>query len=254
MTDDAVPEQPETEPPMPDNPASPVPPPLSAAEAEILAVEAANKRATIAASAGADPLWLAQLAAEAAGLEAAAAVLQRGHDALAVGNGGEVAVPISPDDRWPDRMVSMAVRDAPAALDAEASRSRLQLAHQVGVLAEAVQAGAEADTPLQKGLAHMLTAVHRLTMELSAAAVRDMARDRSAGHLHPKALAEAAKTANVVGRLTEAYARGLHTLDRVKNGGRQEVVVRHVHTHVAEGGQAVVIAGDVQQGRGASGR
>ena len=44
--------------------------------------------------------------------------------------------------------------------------------------------------------------------------------------------------ANTAARLMDAYQRGLLTLDRLRNGGRQMVTVQHVN--VSAGGQAVV--------------
>ena len=49
---------------------------------------------------------------------------------------------------------------------------------------------------------------------------------------------EAARMANTAARLMEGTARAALTLDRLKNGNRQTVVVQYVT--VADGGQAVV--------------
>jgi hypothetical protein len=75
-------------------------------------------------------------------------------------------------------------------------------------------------------------------MELLASASRDARRHRSAPHLNQGATAEAARSAGAAARLLDAFQRGALALDRLRNGGRQTVVVQHVS--VAEGGQAVV--------------
>jgi hypothetical protein len=60
---------------------------------------------------------------------------------------------------------------------------------------------------------------------------------------------QATRLANAIGRLMSTYQQGLLTVQRLRSGGKQTVVVQHVH--VNEGGQAVV-AGKV--GRRARGR
>ena len=50
---------------------------------------------------------------------------------------------------------------------------------------------------------------------------------------------------NASARMMDTYQRALLTLERVRNGGKQTVVVQHVT--VAGGGQAVV-AGQVEAG------
>jgi hypothetical protein len=57
--------------------------------------------------------------------------------------------------------------------------------------------------------------------------------------------ASVARLAGAAARMMETYQRGLLTLERLRNGGKQTVVVQHVD--VANGGQAVV-AGTMNQG------
>jgi hypothetical protein len=49
---------------------------------------------------------------------------------------------------------------------------------------------------------------------------------------------EATRSAHAAARASEAFQRGMLTLDRLRNGGRQNVVVQHVN--VGSGAQAVV--------------
>jgi hypothetical protein len=46
-------------------------------------------------------------------------------------------------------------------------------------------------------------------------------------------------------RLMDSYQRGLLTLDRLRNGGRQVVTVQHVKV---EGGGQAIVAGEVRAG------
>jgi hypothetical protein len=62
---------------------------------------------------------------------------------------------------------------------------------------------------------------------------------------------EAARCAAASARLMEAFGRGMLTLERLRNGGRQTVVVQHVA--VGDGGKAVV-AGALTPGAGSGDR
>jgi hypothetical protein len=54
---------------------------------------------------------------------------------------------------------------------------------------------------------------------------------------------EAGRLMNASAQMMDSYQRGLLTLERIRSGGRQTVVVQHVN--VSDGGQAVV-AGQVK--------
>ena len=137
------------------------------------------------------------------------------------------------------------VRARPDWLAHDASRERMKLASGAGALmlgldaAETVQAG----NSLEKMLAHQLAAAHPLGMRMLAGAGEELAAYANSGHLYPHRSVEAARMANTAARLMDAYQRGLMTLDRLRNGGRQVLTVQHVN--VASGGQAVV-AGTVR--------
>jgi hypothetical protein len=223
---------------------------LSAADAEWLEAEAEQKRA---AAAGQRGIWAAQQLAEAAGIDALVAALRdperRGMPTLHRGRGGELAP--RPDGDMPGRHreLATAVSQAPALLAAEASLDRLNLARSAGSLTLAVETAqdARAETATEKMLAHQMATAHALAMQLAA-----KAGDFAAGIQSWDSQArqqvqsiEAARMTAASARMMETFQRAALTLDRLRNGARQTVVVQHVA--VAEGGQAVV-AGTVAPG------
>jgi hypothetical protein len=143
------------------------------------------------------------------------------------------------------------VRIRPDWLVHDVSRERMELADKAGGLtlgvdvAETIRAG----NSLEKMLAHELATVHVLKMENAATAATFTAKaaDRNVP-LPSRQIAniEATRSTNAAGRASEAFQRGLLTLDRLRNGGRQNVVVQHVN--VETGGQAVVAATIGKQG------
>lgn len=146
-----------------------------------------------------------------------------------------------------------ALRDTvsnPDYVAADASRYRLDLAHQAGCLELALDAAdtANAENNLEKMLLHQLAAAHALAMKVAGrAAVHSAhaAQDRYGAGSRDFHAVEAARAANASARVMEAFQRGLLTLERLRSGGQQVVTVQHVQ--VNEGGQAVV-AGTVSGG------
>lgn len=140
---------------------------------------------------------------------------------------------------------------------ADASRDRLQLARRAGVLNAALDAAdtVEADNSLEKMLAHQMAAMHHATMVLAEQANRRL--DRTAGSnleyhdIDVKMVEAATKLTNAVARSSLAFQQGLLTLQKLRSGNSQRIVVQHVT--VREGGQAVV-AGEVQAGGGGTKR
>jgi len=116
-----------------------------------------------------------------------------------------------------------------------ASEHRLDLAACVGsrVAELAVDAAqsAQAGNSLEKMLCHQMAAIHRAAMKLVARSL-DM-------HDQP---VEMARLSNAAARAMQVYQEALLTLQKLRTGGKQTVVVQHVQ--VSEGGQAV-IAGSV---------
>ena len=76
-----------------------------------------------------------------------------------------------------------------------------------------------------------MAACHRVAMKLMSMTLNDT--------LPP---VEVARLSNAAARMMQVYQEGLLTLNRIRTGGRQTVVVQHVR--VSDGGQAVV-AGNV---------
>lgn len=227
------------------DPACPTAHGLTAGDAEWLDQVAASKRAAADCY---DPVHAAQLSAEAAGVEALAAMLRdptaRGVPVLRQGQGGETAPPDDPDRPWRQRELAQAVAATPSVLAADASLARLRLARDAGVLNMAVEAAQDAGaaTATERMLAHQLAAAHQAAMALFAAADGELHKHRVASNVNPGALTEATRCATAGARVLAAFAQGAVALDRLRHGNRQVVTVQHVT--VAEGGQAVV-AGSV---------
>jgi hypothetical protein len=96
-------------------------------------------------------------------------------------------------------------------------------------------------------LAHQMATAHHLAMTMAAKA-NDFAGGIKSWDTTTRQQVqsiEAARMAGAAARMMETYQRGLLTLERLRNGGRQTVVVQHVA--VGDGGQAVV-AGTMNQG------
>ena len=143
---------------------------------------------------------------------------------------------------------------SPDAVAADASRDRLDLAKNAGSLemaldtAETIQAG----DALERMLAHQMATAHVLAMK--AAVVMKQEIEFAERCFDPvkkqAACVEANRLAGTYARLTGSFQAGMQTLQRVRSGGRQTVIVQH--NHVSEGGQAVI--GGQQQMGGGSGR
>jgi hypothetical protein len=223
--------------------------------------EATALRAAATDPNGADPLWRTLTLAQAAALEGVAAKVmapEPGGPTFERGSGGEVRLRENGDDPWPKREVARATRTTPDLLDAEASQERLDLAREAGALTLALDAadGMGAASPAERMIAHQMATAHAMAMRLAAKA--DAFAARRFLTYQPRAVnaaeeakreqvasIEAARMANASARMMEATARAALTLDRLRNGNRQTVVVQYVT--VADGGQAVV-AGAVPPG------
>jgi hypothetical protein len=130
----------------------------------------------------------------------------------------------------------------PTTISIDASEHRAHAATKAGVLSAALDAAvsAGADTSLEKMLAHQVAAAHHAGMEI-------LGRLANAGAVgSPLPPVEHARLTNAAARLFEVAQGGCLTVQRLKTGGKQTVVVQHVT--VSEGGQAVV-AGRLEGGR-----
>jgi hypothetical protein len=234
----------------------PAPPRPSAAEAVRQKTRARRKRAT--ASIMRDE-WGDHTGARFELLEAAemdaradAALDPLSHTSVAPhqGRGGEMVVETQANRR--DRpWIIDTVKDRPDMLAADASVARLDLAAAANTLTMAVDAAEsiQAANSLERMLAHQLATAHHLAMTLAARA-GDFAGGIKSWDPHIRQQLqsiEAARMAAASARMMETFQRGMLTLERFRNGGKQTVVVQHVA--VGDGGQAVV-AGTVTQGEG----
>ena len=161
---------------------------------------------------------------------------------VTVGNGGEIAVGTKAMAPFVDM-----VREEPDMLVIDASRQRMELASSAGALSMALEASATitAGNSLEKMLMHQAAAAHVAAMECQAEARDVLQAYKRTGYNHANLSTEAARLLNASARMMDTYQRALLTLERMRNGGKQTVVVQHVT--VAGGGQAVV-AGQVEAG------
>ena len=141
----------------------------------------------------------------------------------------------------------------PDAVAADSSRDRLDLAKNAGSLelaldtADTIQAG----DALERMLAHQMATTHVLAMKAAAVMGQQLdLADRTMGTAKQAACVEAARMAGAVARMNGSSQAGMQTLQRVRAGGQQTVVVQH--NYVGEGGQAVI--GAQQQVGGGAGR
>jgi hypothetical protein len=163
------------------------------------------------------------------------------------GNGGELVVE-SLENRQREWAMDT-LKASPDMLNADASVARLDLAAAAGSLTMAVDMAQsiQAEKSLERALAHQAATAHKIAMQLAAKA-SDFAGSISAYDplARQQVLSiEAARMAGASARMMDVYQRALLTLERLRNGGKQTVVVQHVT--VADGGQAMV-AGAVTPG------
>lgn len=110
----------------------------------------------------------------------------------------------------------------------DASLSRMELASDAHCLDMAVDAAESIDArnSLEKMLTHQLAACHDMAMTLIADAQEE------------RETVDKQRMVNSSVRLMGTFQKGLQTLQKLRTGGRQEVVVQHVN--VEGGGQALV--------------
>ena len=145
-----------------------------------------------------------------------------------VAGAGEV-VHIEPTDPEVSRLVFADTIREPNMIGVDASEQRMQAAADAGVLEAAVDAAesARAGNSLEKMLCHQMAAAHHTAMKL-------LTRGTDA-RLSP---VEMARLTNAAARMMDTYQAAFITLQKIRTGGKQTVVVQHVQ--VADGGQAVI--------------
>jgi len=151
-----------------------------------------------------------------------------------------VPAPVSPEaDVSHARMHVLSTLEEPNVISVDASEHRAHAATKAGVLSAALDAAVSvgASNSLEKMIAHQVAAAHHAGMALLG---------RLADVYPPFPPVEFARLSNAAARLFEVSQNGCVTLQRLKTGGKQTVVVQHVN--VEQGGQAVV-AGRLEGGR-----
>lgn len=133
----------------------------------------------------------------------------------------------------------------------DASRDRLHLASQAGVLELALDVSdtIDAANSLEKMLAHQMAAVHRALMKVPVS-MEDLDLQFPRELSWQQRNVEKCRLIGAMTRLATVYQDGMLALQRVRSGGKQQVIVKHTvqHVQVNEGGQAVV-AGKIAKGR-----
>ena len=164
-----------------------------------------------------------------------------------IGEAGTELVPApDPEAQVPTaRLCFLDTLADPTTISIDASEHRAAVATRAGVLSPALDAAvsAKATNSLEKMLCHQMAAVHMAGMEM-------LVRMQEAVRLPP---VELARLTNATARLFEVYQSGCLTLQKLKTGGTQRVVVQHQQlVQVGPGGQAVVagkVGGSRTRGR-----
>src|SRR5215207_4931159 len=143
--------------------------------------------------------------------------------------GGEL-VPADTDHRHGGSMRNT-VAD-PSYITADASKSRLDLAFDAGVLETGLDAAEtiEARNSLEKMMAHQMAAMHSSTMKLAAQLNRCIERMEREHHpdLRERANVQGTRLAGAIARMSGSYQSGMTTMQRLRSGGTQRVIVQHV--------------------------
>jgi hypothetical protein len=159
---------------------------------------------------------------------------------VAVGNGGEMAIGTKAMRPFVDT-----VRERPDMLAVDASRQRMELADKAAALTLSLDAAATiaAANSLEKMLVQEMAAAHVMAMQLQADARELLNTYKRTGYIHQQLSIEAGRLLNASARMMESYQHGMLTIQKVRSGGQQVVVVQHVN--VGDGGRAMV-AGQVK--------
>jgi hypothetical protein len=126
---------------------------------------------------------------------------------------------------------------------ADASRDRLDLLNEAGALSTGLDMAdtIEARDSAERMLAHQLAVLHTSTLKIAAQLGKATNRlDVLDAKPEARAAAnvEACRLVGALSRLATTYQSGIGTLQRLRTGGKQTVFIQH--THVSDGGQAVV--------------
>jgi len=112
------------------------------------------------------------------------------------------------------------------AIESSETRGRMLVINDIAALGIDVANTIGASNTLEKLLAHEIALAHKVACEQSAKASRENDPEMEIKRLHVSA------------RMMGAFQQGVLTLQKLRTGGTQNVIVQHVH--VADGGQAVI--------------
>ena len=192
-------------------------------------IRKANREKTLATSTDRGNVYSKIHTAHAECLEKEAADLIRVDNPREVGPGGEL-IPAK-NEIAPSKDTEVMGRDTlkePSQINQEASIKRLDYLAKAGIYETALDI-AESIIPqnsLERMLAHQMALAHDMSFKLS-----NMATNQN----DP---VEITRLANASARQMETYQKAMLTLQKIRCGGKQTVVVQHVT--VKDGGQAVV--------------
>ena len=165
-----------------------------------------------------------------------------------VGAGGEL-VPASMLGENSRALEYRSTVERPDCVAIEASRDRLELADKAGALEMGLDLAdtIQADNSMEKMLVHQMAAVHNSAMRMTALVNRRMESmatipDRLTMQNIERLNIETCRLAGTATRMMNTFQQGMLTLQRVRTGGEQRVVVeQHQYvTRVEDGGQAVI--------------
>jgi hypothetical protein len=154
-------------------------------------------------------------------------------------------------DLVPQSETRVTLTRRPGRVAAVAGNERLDLASEARSteLAIDMAESLEAANSAELGLTHQMAAAHALSLRLIGRANLEIeGMGRFDWQRKREAMVEIARLSNAAARLMQTYQQALLVFAKVRNGGKQTVIVQHVQ--VNDGGQAV-IAG--QAGGGARG-
>ena len=164
-----------------------------------------------------------------------------------VGAGGEL-VPASMVGENSRALEYRSTVDRPDCVAIEASRDRLELADKAGALEMGLDLAdtIQADNSMEKMLVHQMAAAHNSAMRMAALINRRLESMANINQLTMQDIErqniETCRLAGAVTRMMNTFQQGMLTLQRVRTGGEQRVVVeQHQYvTRVEDGGQAVI--------------
>jgi hypothetical protein len=165
-----------------------------------------------------------------------------------IGAGGEL-VPASMLGENPRALQYQNTVQRPDHVAIEASRDRLELADKAGALEMGLDLAdtIHAEDSLSKMLCHQMAAVHNAAMRMSGLVhqrterMATMVPDRHTIDTLERLNLETCRLAGTVTRMMTTFQQGMLTIQKMRTGGLQQVVVQHQYnTQVEDGGQAVI--------------